>query len=830
MKNNIKTSIVLMLLALFFGNPTGVYAVDTDGDGVEDIRDLDDDNDGVLDTEECPLRFSAFSIKEKERTSFTIPNSTQLMVGDVTGDGVPNIVATANENGIIVLKGDGSDFNDSIIDINITLPIREGHSVMNHPALADFDGDGVAEIAILGKDDFVYIFKNGVGDVASGNYWLKSDKPSNTRPDDAKTVKYQTGAGTVRIADVDEDGISELHVGRSIYKFGANFSTLNLVVDANKSTPVGLGLYHDKRYEYEFSSHIVDIFASNPGKELVVYNKVYDINMTTGRLRELASFPVTDKDGVTNVADVNNDALLDVIITEATSQKMHVWTPDGNLTLLSVTLPGTAREGVGAPTVYNIYNDKQDNHMKDFPEIIVTTSKNLTVYNIQEGNNSLWNLSTTDYSGQTRVTAFDFEGDGIGEIVYRDTSSLRIINGNTKSPEKLASFNGISATWAEGNVIADVDNDGHAEIVSVMGTSLKVGNIGVYTTNDPLQPWRPAPKYWNQLDYRFDNINPDLTIPATEGMSYFVNGQPLGSNSVESCDTDRDGIPDVLDTDSDNDGCYDAIEADGNFTLVNLNGQYRLSGGVDGDGVPHVVGVVGQGLTLMMRDDSNSSSCPTIIPPAPPRGGSGGGGSGGGSISVGSIIVPPTIVEEPVEEEAPAVEEGDEFEVIDNVLPLIPGSSVTIDLLDNDRGAIDPNSAELIIPEGFEPNAILSDDKKTLTVEGEGKWTLDATGRMVFSPEDGFIDKPTDVLYGVKSIDGTKSGIATISLVLVESRELTQVEDSNISLESESIKSYCQESDTVPALSLFGIFIMMFMSGILGLLFTRQEMNSRRKI
>lgn len=45
---------------------------------------------------------------------------------------------------------------------------------------------------------------------------------------------------------------------------------------------------------------------------------------------------------------------------------------------------------------------------------------------------------------------------------------------------------------------------------------------------------------------------------------------------IQVCDTDRDGIPDYLDTDSDNDGCPDAIEGAGSFMMSQLT---TLEGG-----------------------------------------------------------------------------------------------------------------------------------------------------------------------------------------------------------------------------------------------------------
>ncbi|MCD8409984.1 gliding motility-associated C-terminal domain-containing protein [Tenacibaculum finnmarkense] len=55
-------------------------------------------------------------------------------------------------------------------------------------------------------------------------------------------------------------------------------------------------------------------------------------------------------------------------------------------------------------------------------------------------------------------------------------------------------------------------------------------------------------------------------------------------------DTDSDGTPDYLDRDSDNDGCSDALEgAQTTLTLASVDGKGILTGAVDANGVPTIV-------------------------------------------------------------------------------------------------------------------------------------------------------------------------------------------------------------------------------------------------
>ena len=67
-------------------------------------------------------------------------------------------------------------------------------------------------------------------------------------------------------------------------------------------------------------------------------------------------------------------------------------------------------------------------------------------------------------------------------------------------------------------------------------------------------------------------------------------------------DTDGDDIPDPRDPDSDNDGCPDAIEGAGSFTSSDIDGNNRLTGGVDANGMPTVAGASGQGAAAAVTD------------------------------------------------------------------------------------------------------------------------------------------------------------------------------------------------------------------------------------
>ena len=83
--------------AIWFDNFT-FEARDTDGDGVFDVKDIDDDNDGILDSVECPVIFSN-----------GFDDITGLDLGNNIGEGISPWLFSASTSGDTnVIKVDGS--------------------------------------------------------------------------------------------------------------------------------------------------------------------------------------------------------------------------------------------------------------------------------------------------------------------------------------------------------------------------------------------------------------------------------------------------------------------------------------------------------------------------------------------------------------------------------------------------------------------------------------------------------------------------------------------------------------------------------------------------
>ena len=94
--------------------------------------------------------------------------------------------------------------------------------------------------------------------------------------------------------------------------------------------------------------------------------------------------------------------------------------------------------------------------------------------------------------------------------------------------------------------------------------------------------------------------------------------------------------------------------------------------------------------------------------------------------------------------------------VDDTSLGNTPGSPVTLGVLDNDLGDLDPTTVRILGAEG--------DLVTELVVDGQGTWTVDpVTGAITFTPEPGFLVNPTPIAYQVTD----RSGITTPADVVV---------------------------------------------------------------
>jgi len=458
--------------------PVVANLTDDNGDGLTDLHDIPDIVFSTynLDTSCCNTASRVRVVSGRcasdgsMRTLATldeidVDNSAGLALGDLDGDGVPEIVAmqrrSGNPQGTVAFRrtaDDGSAWE--VLWRNNGLPRWNRHTRgAAQPALADLDGDGTPEVVV-------------------GNVAL-SGADGTLVWDGFETAERQGGIGNNAflgpvsvVGDVDLDGRPEVAAGNTLYSWDGR--------------PL---------WTFEFPFH------NSP---------------CGGDLR---------CDGFTAMADFDADPQGEVVIVRRGA--VFVLQHTGEL-LWGARIPrdNCANNEAGPPTVADFDGDGRPEIGTAAADYYVVADPDCTGQPLPEECDSegiLWKVANFDCS--SRVTAssvFDFEGDGQAEVVYADERTLRIFRGADGSILYEDDTHG-SHTRLEQPVIADVDNDGNAEIV-IAGNRSRQGLPGVRVYDDASDNWVRTRRIWNQHGYHVTNVSETGTVPAQEEPNWRVEG------------------------------------------------------------------------------------------------------------------------------------------------------------------------------------------------------------------------------------------------------------------------------------------------------------------
>jgi len=527
--------------------------VDNDSDGQIDIYDPDCASfygltfvgDGTGDCSIPPpdsLDFFQFIETPGQTQQNTVDTQSKMAIGDLDGDGIPEVIATSKWNKeirVISSGGDGIHPAGEIIDQFGTTGGDDIFPPGNYVyelelAIADIDGDGDGEIFSIvsrrqtpnsepnGYFMVALTYENGVLTPLYDAVYLDEERP-----------------GMIAIADFDGDGLSEIYFKNRIY-----------AAETGALLAQGTG---DWNTEVNSAPVAVNVLPGTPNLELVCGNIIYNVPDLSNRnpgtpinlavaqdLNDLGAqfYPKELFDaqeyGVTNysstsVADVNGDGNIDVVLSGAvgsTNGNTAIFFWDVANSTYSIyeppdpIYPGGWPWGTSRPNLGDANGDGQ-------LDILFIAGNQLFVLTLDGGGNlvPLWatpRIINDSRSGIVAVTLYDFENDGQPEIVYRDSQQLVIVDGAT-GQEVFWSTVCQSHTMTEGPIIADVDGNGSTDITIPCFTSQQsfninaqiqqqaLGGLRIYYSAENL--WLPTRKVWNQAGYFVVNVNDDLTIP-----------------------------------------------------------------------------------------------------------------------------------------------------------------------------------------------------------------------------------------------------------------------------------------------------------------------------
>lgn len=356
-------------------------------------------------------------------------------------------------------------------------------------------------------------------DQATGNWyqkWISSEQCFTFNRTNIPIGSSNIGS-TISIADVDGDGLIEILAGDRIFSGGdADGNNGGQLLATLPDIPtIGRGRHQFGTY-VGYMHCLADI--DGDGKmEVVAGNATYklDLNRDNPALSTATLYrTVNQSDGYTSVADIDGDGILDVVVVarNVAPIRMYAWQGSANNAIIGDVI---SNGGAGSRAfIGDINGDGR-------ADIAFTRYLAFDAYSYNPVSNKfdlLFTVPTSDASGATTMTMFDFDNDGKVELVYRDETDLRIIDSNGDNIMTIPCFSG---THTEYPVVADVDRDGHADIIVSGGTYYAAPAIDDVNRRVYLQrfgsitpdTWSPARGVWHQHGYNPTMINEDLTIP-----------------------------------------------------------------------------------------------------------------------------------------------------------------------------------------------------------------------------------------------------------------------------------------------------------------------------
>jgi hypothetical protein len=383
-----------------------------------------------------------------------LPNATDVYVMPLVADfgfGGANVnpsivfISTAGSSSALrVIDGGTCEHQLTIVD---PAPYSD-----TTPALGDLDGDGRPEIVV----------RTGGGGIAA----FAIDPVAKT----ASVLWHTTtpavgGVQSISLADLDDDGKPEVVVGSRVY---ASDGTYLDAVPTGDEHLCGVG------GSYVAPTVIGDI--DHDGRPELVYTQgIWELNPATKKLSQEAYYTPNGAAGFIAVGDfgdfpaASGDGPGKPEIAVMSFGQLRLQSIGGDLVFGPKTLPGNGDggnvtiadyDGDGAPEIGVVGYYK---YVVFDPRCGDDTRPGTCVSNRTDG--ILWEQDILENSCAIMgSTVFDFEGDGAAEVVYADQCFLRIMSG--VDGHVVWSHPRSSGTWYEAPIVADVDGDFIAELVT----------------------------------------------------------------------------------------------------------------------------------------------------------------------------------------------------------------------------------------------------------------------------------------------------------------------------------------------------------------------------
>jgi hypothetical protein len=611
---------------MLFGDGTGQFVpgdllVVKNVPGLNDLKALDIDRDGRLDIVVLARDTSPKLIVLRGKgdghfepqTPFPLPYAMSAMTtGDVNGDGLPDLLIVGYANGTgsgsavaVLVAADGS--------MRISAQLAVG-AVTQPPVIADLDGDGLVDLALVQTRKIQIMRGQGQGEFQTGDVLFEGwENPS------------------VAAGDLNGDGKVDLMVmGWQRTDGGWNTASVGIVDGATGKVreveteiPASRGELYARDVDGDGDLDLLAVVAGNYGKDVWVMAGKGDGSLTPGPKQEFSATGLSLGDfngdgmpdllieqiplsvslargagvfavpsnrlpevpGVVDVADVDGDGQLDLIATQRSH--LSVLRGKGNGSFLDAISRDTKALGyLDRPTFADFDGDgRADGCCGDEGALLKGQSDGtfLPVFGLP-----------SKACRMVELTSRDVDRDGILDLVSFEDGVVCVMGGQMGlrfSPNKSYAA-GVSFGYY-GVVMGDLDGDRYQDVVTVLKNVNSV--VIIYGKADgsfesPVEyQVGPSPTAVALADWNGDG-RPDLVVADESGLSTFQNrgkrawAARLVVNSVVhgqrllKTDWNGDGFDDLLAMGSLTEGLSVIVSrGDGRFDTTRLDGNWGAS-------------------------------------------------------------------------------------------------------------------------------------------------------------------------------------------------------------------------------------------------------------
>lgn len=458
--------------------------------------------------------------------------------GDIDEDDTPEVVINAFGTQAYIVAIDGATGTEKWA--------YRGSLMTASVLIADVDSDGAPDVVGYSSSARA-IALNGDGTLK----WTSSRSPSST--------SYPL----ISVADLEGDGIPEV-IADDLVLDGRDGS-VKFSLNASVSNPYRIAAVAD-----------IDLDGD---QEIFMTGTAYDsdgsILWETGERGTYGFWPVivqADEDDEAEVAFVG--------------QNYSLWDSDG--TEIYTVSYGTPAQP-GPPCAGDFDGD-------GVTEIAWPAYQNFKMYELD--GRPVWSVPMDDTSGLAGCSGFDVNGDGPLEVLYADQTTFTIFDGATGA-ENYVNNDHASGTVFEYPTVADIDHDGHAEILVASNYGATWGVLAAFEHDG--DGWPASGSTWAVHDFAITNINPDGSVPP-EPEPYWTKYNVYRARVA----ADDPSTPDLIVN------ITDVCVMDCTYGPVALSIQVANQGGLDvADGTP---------LAIYANDGSAERLVATYSLPAIPAG------------------------------------------------------------------------------------------------------------------------------------------------------------------------------------------------------------------